>query len=375
MSFLKLGKKGTSLKFRVFLLKRLIFLIPVFFGVSFFSWLLSDISGDPITAYIGNPMMMTEEEIQALERSLGFDRPWPERYIAHFLRFISGDWGTTGRFFGEQPVLSLIQRHFPASIELAIFSMAIAVSIGIPLGIFSAVNKNKSVDTLVRSVYLSGYSIPLFLMAMIVSYLIFQFTFELGLFLNDRTLIASLPYRSRYNTDIFHYPNRIVFDLLPSTGILLLDSLLSFNFILFLDSLFHIISPAFVVATPQIALISRMTRMAMMSTLKSDYILLARAKGLKERTILYKHALRNAILPTLTVGSIVLANLMTGIIFVEMVFAWPGLGTFLYTAIYRVDLPAITGFVMITTLVYLTTNFLVDLAYSLIDPRMRDTIS
>ncbi len=364
------------MNFKGFVIKRLIFLIPVFFGVSFISWFLADISGDPITAYVGdNALMMPEEDLRAIERALGLDKPWLERYLAHFWRFITGDWGTTGTHFGEQPVLGLIQHLFPASIELALFSMILALSMGIPLGVFSATNKNKGVEGLVRGTYLSGYSIPLFVLAMLVSYLLFQFTFELSNFVGDKSLIGTLPYRDRFTTQVFYYPDRILFGLLPSTGFLLIDSLLSFNFLLFLDGLVHLFFPGLVVAIPQVALISRMTRMSMIETMKSDYILLARAKGLKKRTILYKHALRNAILPTLTVGSLILANLLAGIIFVEMIFYWPGLGTFLLEAINRVDTPALTGFVMITTIIYLTTNFLVDLMYAFVDPRMRDVIS
>ncbi len=362
-------------KFSVFLGKRLIFFLPVLFGVSFLSWLISDISGDPITAYVGDPLFITEEEFQALEREYGLDKPWFERFLIHFSKFMLGDWGTTGGMLGEQPVLGLIGHLFPATIELAIFSMIIALLIGIPLGIVSAMKRNTRLETIVRGLYLSGYSIPLFVLAMIVSYLLFQVTFEVALSLNDRSLIGSIPYSGRYNERLFRYPNSILFGVFSSTGILLIDSILSLNFLLFFDAFFRILSPGIVVAIPQVAIISRMTRMAMIETMKSDYILLARAKGLKERTIIYRHALKNAIIPTLTVSSIILANLLTGILFVEIVFHWPGLGTFIYVAVNNVDMPAIQGFIMITTLVYMSVNFIVDLIYGYIDPRIRGILS
>lgn len=365
------------MKYKEYVIKRVIFLLPILLGVSFITWFLIDSCGDPLAAYIDEKTLnrMTLEEIDGLKKDFGVNQPWYIRFFKHVLRTFQGDWGISGVYFGYRPVFNLVGEFFPATIELAFASIILAIVIGIPLGILSAIKRNQKSDAIIRVGYLTGFSLPVYYLGMIISFMIFQTTFEIGARLNDHSLIGTIPYRYRYNSRIFVYPPKIVLGLFPSTGLLTVDSLLSFNPFLFIDATFRLMLPAIVLAISQIAIISRMTRMAMIETMKQDYILLARAKGLPERIVIYKHALRNAILPTLTIGSLVLATLLTGTVLVETVFYWPGLGTFVTTAISTLDMPCVQGFVLISTFLYVGINLAVDLLYGLIDPRIREKIS
>lgn len=363
------------MKYRDYVIKRLLFVIPILFGVSFITWFLSDMSGDPVAAYIGDPMHLTEEEIEAIRIEYGLDQPWYIRFSKHFTHLVQGDLGTTGLHFGYRPVIDVIAGYLPPTIELGLISMMIAIGLGIPLGIISAIKKDQRTDKVARGAYLVGYSIPVYYLGMIISYIIFQTTFELGVGLNDRSLIGTVPYEGRYNSYVFSYPSHIFFGLFPSTGLLLIDSLLTFNPFLFIDASFRILLPGSVIAISQIAIISKMTRMAMIETMKEDYILLARAKGLPDKIVIYKHALRNAILPTLTIGSLVLATLLTGTVLIETVFGWPGLGSFLVRSLNFLDMASVQGFVLITTLLYVMINLIVDLLYGFIDPRIREKMT
>ncbi|UCE14549.1 MAG: ABC transporter permease [Candidatus Heimdallarchaeota archaeon] len=365
------------MKYKDYVLKRVLFLFPILLGVSFITWFLIDSCGDPLAAYIDERALdeMTLEEIDELKKELGMNQPWYIRFTKHIFRIFQGDWGTSGVYFGYRPVFNLVGEYFPATIELAFASMILSIVIGVPLGVLSAVKTNQKPDMIIRVSYLTGFSLPVFYLGMLISFLIFQVTFEIGAGVNDHSLIGAIPYRYRFNSKVFNYPHTIVFGVLPSTGLLTIDSLLSLNPFLFIDATFRLMLPGIVLAISQIAIISRMTRMAMIETMKQDYILLARAKGLPERIIIYKHALRNAILPTLTIGSLVLATLLTGTVLVETVFYWPGLGTFVTTAISTLDMPCIQGFVLISTFLYVGINLAVDLLYGVIDPRIREKMS
>jgi peptide/nickel transport system permease protein len=207
---------------------------------------------------------------------------------------------------------------------------------------------------------------------------IFWFGIMLQVFIstmnNSFTFLPNLPYHERVNSLVFgptQMPKSILFGALPPTGFFTIDSLLSFKFNLFIDVIAHLISPAFVLSLGLMAILSRMTRMAMVEVLRQDYILLAKSKGLRERIILYRHAFRNALLPTLTVAGLALAGLLTGAVLTETVFDWPGIGTVAANAILRLDLAALQGFVILTAILYVLSNLAVDLLYGFIDPRIR----
>lgn len=357
------------MKYRTFVIKRLMFIIPTFLGITFISWFLLELSGDPVAAYTGeNAELMSEEQIQKLEKKYGLDRPWYERCFRYIIRLIQGDWGTSP---SRGSVLKLYATSLPATVELGIFSMAVAILIGVPLGVTSAIKKNKITDSVIRVTYLTGYSIPVYFLALIISRTIYEINYDVAVAI-DRDLIGTIPYYGRFNSKVFHYPSKILFGLLPKTGILAIDSVLSFQPILFIDAMFHIMLPVFALTFSLLAIVVKMTRSSMMETMKQDYILLARAKGLSERVIIYRHALRNAMIPTLTVSGLTLANLLTGMVFVEMIFYWPGIGgVFVWQGLNFMDMPIIQGYILITTTMFIVINVVIDLLYGFIDPRIR----
>ncbi len=352
------------MKLRDYILKRLILLIPVMFGVSFFTFFLSYYVGDPITSYLGqNAERFTPQQVERYKKLLGLDKPWWEQYIRYVSRLLQGDWGTS---VTEQskPVLSVIAERFPATAELAIAAMILALLVGIPLGIISAIRKDKPIDHFSRIMALSGVSIPVFWLGLIVQLIIFNINIS-GI------LPFYIPRHFRYDSIRYDLPDRILFGLFPATNFILIDSLLTFDLGLFWDALAHLLLPAFVLSWIQIAIITRMTRMAMLETLRQDFILLAKAKGLRERVIIYRHALRNAIIPTLTIAGLALAGLLTGAVLTETVFDWPGLGSWVVDAIASLDQASIQGFVLLASVIYVLSNLAVDILYAFIDPRIR----
>ncbi|MFX1512395.1 MAG: ABC transporter permease, partial [Promethearchaeota archaeon] len=323
-------------------------------------------------AYVGPRAFwqMRPGQIEALRKRLGLDQPWYLRYIKHTLRMFEGDWGYSASNRGE-PVLRLLYSRFPATAELAIVAMVIAIFVGIPLGIKSAVDRNKTSDHIIRVGMLTAYSIPVYVLGLIMQLVYFQISVRMGLQFNMREIAYFLPTSRRFNPVIARPPNSIFFGLLQPTGFLSIDSILSFDPLLFLDAFLHLLAPATVLGVSLIAIIARMTRMAMVEVMRADYILLARAKGLNERIIVYRHALRNALLPVLTIGGIILANLLTGAIYVELIFNWPGIGHLVTDSVLILDMPVIHGFCVLAATIYVTINLVVDLAYAWLDPRIR----
>ncbi len=356
------------MKLREYILKRLILLIPVLFGVSIVTFILSDSVGDPVAAYIGatEADKITQAQIETLRARLGLDRPILERFWVYVTRLLQGDWGRSPTL-QNRPVLEIIADRLPASAELAVYSMILAIAFGIPLGIISAVKKDQMADQVSRLTALSGVSMPIFWLGLMVQIILFNF----NTFMNDADLPFNIPYHERLTLNKYSMPQDILFGNFGPTGFLLIDSLLSFDIPLFFDAFLHIFAPSFCLSWVQMAIITRMTRMAMLETMKKDFILLARSKGLTERVIIYRHALRNAIIPTLTVAGLALAGLMTGAVLTETVFDWPGLGWWAVASVARLDTAAIQGFVIITALIYVLSNLAVDILYAVVDPRIR----
>ncbi|MFX1513259.1 MAG: ABC transporter permease [Promethearchaeota archaeon] len=342
--------------------------------MSTISWFLYDLSGDPLAAYIGPTSIyrMRPAQIEAFREKLGLNKPWYIRYMKHLNRLIRGDWGYSP-YHGYTPVLELLQERFPSTAELAIISIFIAIIIGIPLGIISAVKKDQKTDYFARPLLLSFYSIPIFVSALWLRLTIIKIAVHLGRYFDSREIHYLFPSRERYNPQLSTPPQSLLFGLLQPTDMYLIDGMFSLDPIFFLDAFFHIIYPAAILGASLMAIIARMTRMAMIEVLRADYILLARAKGLSERVIIYRHALRNAMLPVLTVGGIILANLLTGAVFVEIVFYRYGIGMMITGAVKVLDMPAIQGFCLLSALIYVITNLVVDLLYAWLDPRIRET--
>ncbi len=303
------------------------------------------IPGDPAQILLGQNA--TQEQVAQLRTQMGLDKPAPVQYLVFLRDAFTGDLGesiVTGR-----PVTVELMARLPATLELTAFAMFIAVLVGVPVGVISAVKQYSILDKITSVLALTGISMPIFWLAMI---LVVIFTVELGL----------LPFPGRLSSET---------TITAITGMVLVDSLLTFNFAGFWDGLKHLILPAVALGTIPMAVVTRMTRSSMLEVMNEDYVRTARAKGVVPWRVVFKHALRNAMLPTVTVIGLQVGLLMGGAIITETIFAWPGVGQIAYDSINRRDYAMIQGVVLYGALLFVLVNLVVDILYAILDPRVR----
>jgi peptide/nickel transport system permease protein len=274
-------------------------------------------------------------------------RPLDSQYFIYMGRILTGDLGNSIQ--GNIPVASQLRRRLPATIELSLYALTLAVILGIPVGVLSAVWRNSLLDTISMIGALIGVSMPIFWLGLV---LIFIFAVQWQL----------LPMVGRLD---------VATDLQPITGMLTLDALLRLDWQAFLDALKHMIMPAVVLATVPVAIIARITRSSMLEVLHQDYVRTARAKGLRERIVIMKHALRNALLPVVTVVGLQLGTLLSGAVLTETVFTWPGIGRWLFDSILKREYPIIQSTTLIVAFMFVMINLLVDISYGVLNPRIR----
>lgn len=329
-----------------YFIKRLALTIPTLLGVSIIVFLLIHmIPGDPIDIMVGD--RISAEARLALEERLGFDQPLHVQYWQWFTNALQGDLGISIR--SNQPVIREILNRLPATIELTLVALFIAVLFGIIFGVSAARHRNTIIDQSMIGFSLLGVSIPIFWLGMM---LIMLFS----------VLLGWLPVSGRLSMGT----------AIPSiTGLYLFDALITGHFEAFIDALKHLLMPAFSLATVSLALIVRVTRSSMLDVLSEDYIRTARAKGLREGKVVYVHALKNALIPVVTVIGLQLAKLMGGAILTETVFSWPGIGRLLINAIGFRDYPVVQGVVLFVAFAFIFINIIVDLLYAYLDPRIR----
>jgi dipeptide transport system permease protein len=332
-----------------FVLKRLAMVIPTFLGITIMAFfLIRLVPGDPIETMAGE-RGITPERHERLRQAYGFDKPVLVQYGIYVGRVLQGDLGRS--FVTSAPVTQEFSTLFPATAELAISAMLFAILLGIPAGVLAAVKRNSIFDQGVMGISLVGYSMPIFWWGLL---LIILFSVQLGL----------TPVSGRIDVQYF---------IEPVTGFLLIDSLLSTDEGAFRSALSHLILPVVVLGTIPLAVIARMTRSAMLEVLGEDYIRTARAKGLPPSRVIGLHALRNALIPVVTVIGLQTAYLFTGAILTETIFSWPGVGKWLIDAIARRDYPVLQGGILLIGGLVMAVNLIVDLTYGLINPRMRHT--
>lgn len=352
------------------IIRRIILLIPVLLGVSIISFSLSHVFQDPVFSYVSPARieLVTDAQLDRIREEHHLNEPVYVRYFYYIAGLLQGDWGIAQSTGIEEPVLDVLLRRFPATIELTLFAITFAVLVGIPLGIISAVRKDTIPDHIARIVALSGVSLPVFWLGLILQYIFAHIFPILPLVHRVENYVAS---RSPLADNILDVSipgfGQLV---IPTTGMNLIDSFFTLNFDFFISSLRCLVLPAFALSWISMALISRMTRTSMLETLKQDYIILARAKGLSERVVVYKHALRNAMIPTLTVVGISFAALLTGAVLTESIFSWNGIGQWAVQAIAQSDSASIQGFVLLSGLIYILLNLTVDILYTVLDPRI-----
>jgi dipeptide transport system permease protein len=309
-------------------------------------FLIRMVPGDPIETLAGE-RGIDDVRHAALLKEYGLDRPVMVQYGIYIGRVLQGDLGKS--IITQTPVLSEFAALFPATIELALCAILFALIIGIPAGIIAAVKRNSILDHGVMGVSLTGYSMPIFWWGLL---LILLFSVQLDL----------TPVSGRIAVQYF---------IEPVTGFLLIDTLLSGETGAFGSAVSHLILPTVVLGTNPLAVIARMTRSAMLEVLGEDYIRTARAKGLSNLRVVAVHALRNALIPVITVIGLQVGVLFTGAILTETIFSWPGVGKWLIEAISRRDYPVLQGGMLLLGAVVMAVNLLVDLTYGIINPRIR----
>ena len=285
--------------------------------------------------------------VAGIRHQLGLDLPLYQQYGRYVLDLVQGDLGTSIRT--NRPVLEDLQAFFPATLELALVALFLAIVVGVPLGVLSAVYHNRAIDQIARTLAVTGISTPAFWLG-------------LGAIVLFYGHLGWLPGGGRLSEGLTP-PNTI-------TGFYLIDSLLAGNFSLFVDALKHLILPAATLGFVTLGVISRQIRSAMLDQLGEDYIRTARAYGLSKWTVILRHALPNALIPSVTVLGLTLGDLLYGAVLTETVFAWPGMGAYVVKSIQSLDFPAVMGFAILVSFIYVLLNMAIDLLYRVIDPRI-----
>ncbi len=330
-----------------FVLTRLGLLVPTFIGMTLVAFfLIRLVPGDPIETMAGERGIDAERHARLL-KEYGLDQPVFVQYGIYIGRVLQGDLGKS--MITQVPVLREFLSLFPATMELAIGAIVFALVLGIPAGIVAAVKRNSAFDHGVMGLSLTGYSMPIFWWGLL---LILLFSVQLGW----------TPVSGRIDVRYF---------IEPVTGFLTIDALLSGEKGAFRSALSHLVLPVIVLGTQPLAIIARMTRSAMLEVLGEDYIRTARAKGLSSLRVVTVHALRNALVPVVTVIGLQVGVLFTGAILTETIFSWPGVGKWMIEAIARRDYPVLQGGVLLLGLIVMSVNLAVDIAYGIINPRIR----
>ena len=322
---------------RRYILRRLLIAVVIVFGVSIVTFTFANLApGDPVQAMIKPGGDVKPGDLEQLKRHLGLDRPWHERYLAWAGQIVQGNMGVS--IISSQPISRILADRVPNTLGLMGTALVISVLLGIALGIFSAFRQGTKVDNILTTVVFAGISLPSYLIALLVV-----------------LLFAVLPYR--------------VFDLrlFPATGIQDPTSTAP----QFLDFLHHLILPAAVLAFGGTATFLRYTRASVLEVMRQDHVTTARSKGISERRVQVRHILRNALLPVVTVLGLSLPSLITGALFVETLFNWPGVGSLAIQATQQRDYPTIMAVGLVTSLAIVFSNLLTDIAYAYVDPRIR----
>jgi peptide/nickel transport system permease protein len=338
-----------------FFIRRILWILPIILSVTLLTFLLSHVGGHPEAAYVTEetPPQVVEQVIERYH----LDEPAVVQYWWYLKNLLKGDWGIS-RSSSNLPVLEAIRAYFPATLELSLLAIAIALLLSLPLGIASALRRNSWLDGAARVLSLAGVSLPIFILALLLQYLLFFRLKQAGL--------PHFPLGGRVTLD-----TALTYPLNTITGLYSLDNLLRGNWRMLLDACRHLILPAFSLAFASVGLFTRITRASMLEVLREDYITVARAKGLHEGRLIWTHALRNAVIPIATVVGLQMGRILGGTVIVETVFFFPGIGLWAVSAISASDSASIMGFVLLIAIIRTVLNLVTDFSYTLLDPRVR----
>lgn len=330
-----------------FIVRRILGLLFVLVGVSLFTFFLAQVVPvDPAAVALGQNAR--DEQIQAYRQELGLDRPVVEQYFRYAGRLLQGDLGKSIRT--RRPVIDDLRDFFPATLELSFAALLVSLILGIPLGIIAALRRNQWADAMARMIALIGGSMPIFYVGLLV----------LGLFYRQ---LRWLPGQGRLDSTM-NPPAEF-------SGLFVIDALVSGNWAVLQNALWHLILPALTLGYFSTAVLLRITRSAMLEVLSQDYVRTARAKGLQERLVVFRHIFKNALPSVLTTIGLTFGSLLSGAVLTETIFGWPGLGRYATTSINTLDLPAVMGVTLVAAFIYPIVNTVVDIGYGFVDPRVR----
>ena len=331
-----------------YLIRRALLSVLVLFLTTIITFTLAhSVPGDPVNAIVSEKVA-TPEIIAQVRKKYGLDKPAPVQYVLYLKNLLHGDLGqslTTRHSVGRD-----LKQYFPATIELAIFAMFFAILVGGPLGVLAAIRHNGAVDHAARGVSLLGTAVPIYYLALLA-----------------QTVFA-------YRLKILPFGGRLDDGVAPPkhfTGLYTVDALVHGQFDIFGMAVKHALLPGIVLGSFAMGIIARMVRSSLLDVMNNDYVRTARAKGLPERSVIGSHALRNALIPTVTVLGLTFGGLLAGAVFTETIFRWPGLGQYAVQTATKLDFAGILGVTLVVATVYVLFNFIVDLLYGVLDPRIR----
>ena len=325
---------------------RFLTVVPVLIGVSLIVFSFTHlIPGDPAVAMLGE--RATPQRVAEVRAQLGLDQPLYTQYLIYVGKILHGDLGAS--ILRGDPVLRDLVRRFPATVELALSAILVAILVGIPMGIVSAVWRNSFFDGFSRLVALTGVSMPIFWLGLKLAWCF-------------GVVLGWLPTGFRLGTDV---------TLVAVTNFNILDSLLRNDPAALISSLRHLVLPAIALSTIPMAVIARMTRASLLEVLSQDYIRTAQSKGLPQRAVILRHAMRNALLPVMTVTGLQIGRLLAGAILTETIFSWPGIGLWIYESIQARDYPIVHGATLFIATIFVMVNLITDVLYATVDPRIK----
>ena len=335
------------MKILLWLMERLLRLVPVLLGITLVVFLFMHLTpGDPVELMLGEAGSVTKQEVEKLRRQYGLDQPLPVQYVRFLTHAVQGDLGMS--FVHQRPVTQVIGEYLPATVELTVFSLVAGLLVALPLGMWAARRRGSAVDTGSTVLAMLGASLPGFFLGILLM-LIFGMSLEW------------LPVSGRIDYGL---------GLEPITGLYVLDSALDLNIGALASSLQHLLLPSIALGAWTAALTMRMTRASMIEVLRQDYILFARAKGLSDRAVATRHALRNALIPVVSVVGLQIGALLGGNMVIETVFGWPGLGRLCIDAIHARNYPLVQGIVLLYAVTFVLINLVTDSLYAVLNPKV-----
>ena len=332
-----------------YIARRLVFMAFLLIGVSVIVFIITHmVPANPAVAYLGTAGASDPEVVAAFNARWGLDQPLYKQYLLYLGGLLRGDMGTSLRT--GHPVLDDLMQYFPATIELSVFAILLAGLFGILFGVVSAMRPDTLTDQLLRGVSVTGVSLPSFWLSLVMLYLFYY-------------QLKWLPGPGRVSARLDFTPG--------PTQLYLIDALIQGNFTAFKDALSHLVLPGLVLSAFSMGLIARTTRSSLMDVMSQDYVRTARSKGLSRPRVVMRHAFGGAMMPVVTVLGMSCCSLLGGVVLVEKIFQWPGIGQYAYLAATKLDFPAITGVSLLIASIYVVLNLLIDILYALINPKVR----